>query len=137
MEAVFKKTCLSSESIYNITLPLDGTQASSFLKPLRGILQNYMSQKTMFCNVFFLYLFSEFSKNMLELQTSSLPITSSNCKIVNVQKRKFFIKDMFCKCNQIRRKLRIWSYLLKKSLMKNFILCAVCQHCLHVQTRVR
>ena len=33
----------------------------------------------------------------------------------------FFIKDFFSKCDHIRRKLRIWSYLLKKSLMENFI----------------
>ena len=37
----------------------------------------------------------------------------------------FFIKDLFSKCDQIRRKQRIWSYLLKKSLMENFIVCAV------------
>ena len=36
---------------------------------------------------------------------------------------KFFIKDVFSKYDQIRRKLRIWSDLLKKSLMENFILC--------------
>ena len=36
---------------------------------------------------------------------------------------KFSIKDFFSKCDQIRRKLRIWSHLLKKSL--NFIFCAV------------
>ena len=29
---------------------------------------------------------------------------------------KFSIKDFFSKCDQIRRKLRIWSHLLKKSL---------------------
>ena len=34
---------------------------------------------------------------------------------------KFFTKDFFSKCDEIRRKLRIWSYLLKKSLMENFI----------------
>ena len=28
------------------------------------------------------------------------------------------------KCDQIRRKLHIWSHLLKKSLMENFIFCA-------------
>ena len=33
------------------------------------------------------------------------------------QKLKFSIKDFFNKYDQIRRKLRIWSYLLKKSLM--------------------
>ena len=31
---------------------------------------------------------------------------------------KFFIKDFFSKCYQIRKKLRIWSHLLKNSLTK-------------------
>ena len=38
---------------------------------------------------------------------------------------KFSIKDFFSKCDLIRGKLQIWSYLLTKSLMKNFIFCAV------------
>ena len=38
---------------------------------------------------------------------------------------KFSMKDFFSKCDQIRRKLRIWSHLLKKSLIENFIFCAV------------
>ena len=33
---------------------------------------------------------------------------------------KFSINDFFSKYDQIRRKLRIWSHLLKKSLMENF-----------------
>ena len=33
------------------------------------------------------------------------------------QKMKFYIESFFSKCDQIRRKLRIWSHLLKKSLM--------------------
>ena len=37
---------------------------------------------------------------------------------------KFSIKYFFSKCGQIRKKLRIWSNLLKKSLMENFIFCA-------------
>ena len=41
------------------------------------------------------------------------------------QKIKFSIKDFFSKCDQIRRKLRLWSHLLKKSLKENFIFCAV------------
>ena len=40
-------------------------------------------------------------------------------------KMKFSIKDFFSKCDQIRIFLRIWSYLLKKSLMENFIFRAV------------
>ena len=42
------------------------------------------------------------------------------------QKMKFCIKDFFSECDQIRRKLRISSHLLKKSLMENFIFfCSV------------
>ena len=41
------------------------------------------------------------------------------------QKMKFSIIDFFSKCYQIRRFLRIWSHSLKKSLMENFIFCAV------------
>ena len=38
---------------------------------------------------------------------------------------KFSIKDFFIKCDQMRSFLRIWSHLLKKLLMENFIFCAV------------
>ena len=38
---------------------------------------------------------------------------------------KFFIKDLLSICEQIHRKLRIWSHLLKETLMENFIFCAV------------
>ena len=40
-------------------------------------------------------------------------------------KMKFSVKDFFNKCDKIRRKLPIWSYLLKKFFMENFIFCAV------------
>ena len=38
---------------------------------------------------------------------------------------KFSIKDFSSKCDQIRRRLRIWSHLLEKCLMENFIFYAV------------
>ena len=38
---------------------------------------------------------------------------------------KFSIKDLFSKCDKIRSFLRIWSHILKKYLMENFIFCAV------------
>ena len=44
---------------------------------------------------------------------------------VTAQKMKFSIKDFFSKCDQIRRKLGIWSHLLKKSLMENFFVQCV------------
>ena len=37
---------------------------------------------------------------------------------------KFSIENFFSKCDQIRCFLRVWSHLLKKSLMRNFIYCA-------------
>ena len=44
--------------------------------------------------------------------------------LTTAQKMKFSIQDFFSKCDQIRGKLRIWSHLLKKSLMEDFIFCA-------------
>ena len=41
------------------------------------------------------------------------------------QNMKFSSKDFFSKCDEIRSFLRIWSHLLKKSLMKNLIFYAV------------
>ena len=40
-------------------------------------------------------------------------------------RNKVSINDFFSKCDQFCRKLRIWSHLLKKSLIENFIFCAV------------
>ena len=48
-----------------------------------------------------------------------------NIEIYTAQKIKFFIKDFFSKCDQIRSFARTWSHLLKKSLMENCIFCAV------------
>ena len=54
---------------------------------------------------------------------------------------KFSIKDFFSKCDQICNFLRIWLHLLKKSLMENFIFCAIFHHFLsygtwYFQTRI-
>ena len=46
--------------------------------------------------------------------------SKNHCK-----KMKFSIKDFFSKCDQIHRKLQIWSHWLKKFVMENFIFCAV------------
>ena len=54
------------------------------------------------------------------------PIQDRAIITVATAQKKFFIKDFFCKCDQIPSFQRIWSHLLKKSLMQNFIFCAVC-----------
>ena len=38
---------------------------------------------------------------------------------------KFSIENFFPTCDQIHSFLRVWSHLMKKSLMENFIFCAV------------
>ena len=45
--------------------------------------------------------------------------------IDTARKMKFSTKDFFIKWDKIRRKLLIWSYLLKKSLVENFIFFVV------------
>ena len=51
------------------------------------------------------------------------------------KKMKSSIKDFFSKCGQIRRFLRSWSHLLKKSFMGNFIFCAVLVPSLQIKPR--
>ena len=60
--------------------------------------------------------------------TKKKKLTQLEQKTITAQKKKFSIKKFFCKCDQVRRKLRIWSHLLKKSLMENFIFFAVYLH---------
>ena len=47
------------------------------------------------------------------------------CVFYTAQKVKSSIKNFFSKCDQIPSFLRIWSHILKKFLMENFIFCAV------------
>ena len=44
-----------------------------------------------------------------------------HCEDITARKMKFSIKDFYSKFDQIYSFLRIWSHLLKKSLMENFI----------------
>ena len=59
------------------------------------------------------------------IHTDNAVIEDIVIRVLTAQKLKFSIKDFFSKCDKIRRKMRIWSHLLKKSLMENFIFCAV------------
>ena len=54
---------------------------------------------------------------ILQYNRPHIKIVSRRLRIIHYTK-KFFIKDFFCKCDQNRWKLRIWSHLLKNSLWK-------------------
>ena len=73
-------------------------------------------------------------KSVSETHNATPTITTCPCAndlnstkehISNCTKMKFSIEDFFSKCDQIRSLLRIWSLLLKKSLIESFIFCAV------------
>ena len=66
-----------------------------------------------------------FSRKNLINKAILLNMSSVLWEIPNTaQKMKFSNKNFFSKCDQTR-KLRIWSHLLKNSLMEGFIFCAV------------
>ena len=67
---------------------------------------------------------------LLDISSKSMVLVSTSLRLISkwhlsglltAQKIKFSIKNFFSKCDQIRRKLRIWSHLLKRSLMENLI----------------
>ena len=59
------------------------------------------------------------------LHISELNTLTNNETGVIAQKMRFFIQNFFSKCDQPSSFLWILSHLLKKSLMENFIFCAV------------
>ena len=79
--------------------------------------------------------FADNSEMTLEMLTQKNPflittigdfhVKSINWHNITAQKMKFSIKGFFSKCDQIRSFLQIWSHLLKKSLMENFIFSLV------------
>ena len=64
--------------------------------------------------------------NSVHAKTNVLASTFlSRYFVQHCTKKKFSMKIFFSKCDQIRRKRRSWSHLLKKFVMENFILCGV------------
>ena len=55
------------------------------------------------------------------LKSQIIVLLNEDMSKCTAQKMKFSIKDFSSKFDQIRRKLQIWSHLLEKSLMENFI----------------
>ena len=102
------------DRVPDIVLTLLKVNSKHFPRNCSDLLRNV-------CQVSILeHLLNHFSKF-----TFPLTFSLKNHCFYTAQKIKFSIKDFFSKCDQIRRKLRIWSHLLKKSLMESFIFCAL------------
>ena len=65
------------------------------------------------------------SRHKIDVKEDLISKHDVNKNVDTVHKMKFSITNFFSKCDQIRNTLRIWSHLLKKSLMRNFIFCVV------------
>ena len=63
--------------------------------------------------------YCELFKNSFFDRTPPMTVFKCNCGS-QCTKKKFSIKDFFRQCDQISSFLRIWSHLLKKSIMGNF-----------------
>ena len=66
---------------------------------------------------------------IIDISNSFLPNINKKLLILKrsftAQKMKLSITNFFTKGDRIRRKIWIWSHLLKKSLMENFVFCAL------------
>ena len=96
MLCFFKKTVN-----YEWSLPILEKIASQIFHRVRNIHQSVNQSINQWINIFFLLI------------------------AYITEQKMFYIKDFFSKCDQIHRKLRILSHLLRKFLMKNFSFCAV------------
>ena len=73
-------------------------------------------------------------KFSLTISSENVTKSAENCRFGQIYLRNngklhflcSAIKDFFSKCDQIRRKLRIWSRLLRKYLMGIFFFCVLC-----------
>ena len=87
------------------------------------------------------FLFENFLSVQVSIQTLKRAFDDNSLKVwilfdMSSVCIAFSIEDFFSKCDQVRSFLWIWSHLLKRSLMENFIFCAVlvvtlwkCQYC--------
>ena len=125
---------------YNLSLNLF-LSCFYFLRKIRiGVLKNMFSLKKEYIWHFWRFCQLHNAANLMlrtEIEHIHIAIFLFGlCKLacVTAQKMKFSIMDFFSKCDQIRKFLRIWSHLLKKSLMENLIfLCSVYNIILHLQ----
>ena len=82
-------------------------------------MQKYMSQRP--CITAIYPHVWQFNSQVSWLVFMNLSSFTMNMKYTQTaQKIKFSIKDIFSECDQIGRKLQIWSHCWKKSLMENF-----------------
>ena len=107
----------------NIDTELQQSECTVFYRGVRRTLSNILSSK-IWSNIFKGKLTKKYDKELVNV------LCFYGHYFVRKLRRHFtknevFHFHFFSKCEQIHSFLQIWSHLLKKSLMENFIFCAV------------
>ena len=99
-----------------------------YFKVVRSFFENYNLDVYIFTNFTFqkLWIYMLIRGVSPQITLNLLKRAIFFQRSTTVQKMKFPIKDFSSECDQIYRKLRIWTRLLKKSFMENFIFCVQC-----------
>ena len=87
-------------------------------KRVHNLDKNILKVKQKVKEVYQCQINPDYSNNKLtdmRSKLTELEVRKNYVRITPAQKMKFSIKDFFSRCDQIPRKLWIWSYLLKKS----------------------
>ena len=127
--AFVKKFCNTEADLKKKTLIIKNALYSTnkIFKLLQNLFFIYLFIYS-FANYFSFYVCISNQKN--EISSIRVIFFHNEAALSNTaQKMKFSIKDFFSKCDQIRSFLRIWSHLLKKLLMENFMFCLVKSIC--------
>ena len=114
---IYQSCVFITALLFNITLiilvyfyaPLKHKKTRAFLMFFRG----YRKMPLTWNRLIRMLYWSYHSKSIIHWQ------------YIHCTENEVFVKEFFSKCDQIRRKLRIWLHLLKKTLMKNLVLFCV------------
>ena len=134
-----RSDCISSTTIADTSAAINATAAASIMPTyivinVIAVIVNMLHMLFLFHD---LHLSTSLHKKrnskgiilngMIGLWQNELWMTNTS-KHANTRctKNAVSITDFFRKCDQIRSLLRIWSYLLEKSVTENFIFCAAC-----------
>ena len=85
----------------------------------------------LFLDISFRFAWNDISRNKGEVfkieALNLIDQVGRNYTHDTAKKMAFSIKDFSSKCDQVCGKMRIWSHLLEKPLMEDFIFCAMLQ----------
>ena len=119
LRLIWKKTLLIKDTFYS---------TNKIFKLLQNLFFIYLFIYLFICQLFLITRLYQWPAKWNKFNTDIF--FHNEAALSNTaQKMKFSIKDFFSRCDQIRSFLRIWSHLLKKLLMENFMFCLVKSIC--------